>query len=58
MRIEYDKLRMKFIKTLKNNILMSEWAQVEVLKSFDEAVESMETGCPLCGDGCNCKGGA
>ena len=56
--MEHDKLRMEFSQEMDNNIEITEWLKNEVLRCYDKATGTEDDNCPLCGDGCNCKGGA
>lgn len=51
-----NKLRINFKKELNNSLEVTEWVKNEVLKCFDRAAGIEKDECPLCGDGCNCKG--
>ena len=55
--MDSKQLKIVFKKELEDRIEMSGWAADEILRCFDAAVEKVETTCPLCGDGCSCKGG-
>ena len=55
--MERNQLRMLFKKELNGSLEITEWLKNEVLRCFDRAVETEKDKCPLCGGGCDCKGG-